>query len=358
LLHLQTLAAKYDMYCHVFEIILGVRADRLLSILMMLQLRPRTTASQLAKQLEVSERTIYRDIEALERSGVPIITDRGRSGGLRLMDGYQTKLTGLTADEAEALPFAQLGIAASALGLGGAAQAARLKIFAALPTSERDRALRASERFHLDPVEWYQSSPTPACLKEVASAVLADHAIAIDYESWQSRKVRVVDPLGLVLKAGAWYMVARHRKRCSIYRLENIQSIRILPRRKVQRRSLPLAEVWQQEVARFEASLRRMRATVRINNSAMSRVNRLGANAAEAIRAAAPDRDGWRTVTIWIESVPHAAGLLLGFDSDVEVLSPEALRQEIRVRAKGLTALYSRATARLARAAPDAAGAG
>lgn len=307
---------------------------------MMLQLRPRTTADELARQLEVSQRTIYRDIEALEHAGVPVITDRGRSGGLRLMEGYQTKLTGLTSEEAAALPFAQLGIAASALGLGGAAQSARLKIFAALPVSERERAMRASERFHLDPAEWYQGSPTPLCLKELAAAVLADHAIAIDYESWQSRKVRVVEPLGLVLKAGAWYMVARRRKRSSIYRVDNIHAIRILRERKVRHRNVQLAQVWEHEVARFEASLRRIRAGIRINDSALSRVSRLGADAAAAIRAATPDRHGWREATIWIESVPHAAGLLLGFGSELEVLSPASLRNELRLRAERVAALY------------------
>lgn len=321
-----------------------MRADRLLSILMMLQLRPRTTAGELARQLEVSERTIYRDIEALEHAGVPVITDRGRSGGLRLMQGYQTKLTGLTAEEAEALPFAQLGIAASALGLGGAAQSARLKIFAALPASERDRALRASERFHLDPAEWYQGSPTPLCLKELAAAVLADHAIAIDYESWQSRKVRVVEPLGLVLKAGAWYMVGRRRRRFSIYRVDNIHSIRILRQRTVKRRNFQLAQVWEHEVSSFEASLRRIRASIRIHDSALSRVSRLGADAAAAIRAATRDHDGWREATIWIESVPHAAGLLLGFASEVEVLSPASLRSEMRLRAKRIAAVYGERT--------------
>jgi predicted DNA-binding transcriptional regulator YafY len=124
-----------------------MRADRLLSILMTLQLPTRTTAAQLAKQLDVSERTIYRDIEALEGAGVPIVTDRGRSGGLRLMDGYQTKLTGLSGQEAHALPFAEIGAAASALGITTAADAARRKVFAALPALGRERAVRASERF-------------------------------------------------------------------------------------------------------------------------------------------------------------------------------------------------------------------
>lgn len=317
-----------------------MRADRLLSILMMLQLRVRTTARELAETLEVSERTIYRDVEALERSGVPILTERGRSGGLRLIGGYQTKLTGLSSEEAEALPFTQIAIAASALGFGGTAEAARLKLFAALPEFARERALRTSERFHLDPAEWYQRPATPPCLRILASAVLADHAVAIDYESWKGRKIRVVEPLGLVLKAGAWYTVARNRDRYAIYRVDGIHSIRSLEKRKVERRNFHLARVWQQEVSRFEASLRRGRATLRIHESAMSRLSRLGADAALAIRGARPDAQGWRTATIWIESIPHAAGLLLGFDSDIEVQSPPALRQELALRAGRIAALY------------------
>ena len=317
-----------------------MRADRLLSILMIMQLRNRTTAGELAKQLEVSERTIYRDIEALESAGVPIVTERGRSGGLQLVDGYQTRLTGLSGQEAEALPFAEIGFAASALGLDAAAGAARLKVLAALPSLGRERAVRASERFHLDPAEWYQRPAISPCLKPLAAAVWADQTVAIDYESWRGRKVLVLEPLGLVLKAGAWYIVARSRKRHAIYRVENIHSIRVLEKKNTPRRNFRLAQVWHEEVARFEASLRRAQATVRVHDAAMSRVSRLGADAAEAIRAAKPDGKGWRTATIWIESVQHAAGLLLGFDRDIEVLSPQALRRELAIRALRVTALY------------------
>ncbi len=308
---------------------------------MTLQLHAQTTASELAKELGVSQRTIYRDIEALERSGVPIFTDRGRSGGLRLVEGYETRLTGVSGEEAGALPFAQIGGAAAALGFETAAKAARLKMLAALPPIGRERALSVSERFHLDPAEWYQRPPTPNCLRTLAAAVWADQAVEIDYESWNGRRARVVEPLGLVLKAGAWYMVARSGKRHAIYRVEGIHAIRILEQRKVRRGSFHLARVWQQEVSRFEASLRRARATVRIHEAAMSRVGRLGADAAEAIRAAKPDAQGWRVATIWIESVQHAAGLLLGFDCDVEILSPENLRLELAMRARLVTALYA-----------------
>jgi predicted DNA-binding transcriptional regulator YafY len=321
---------------------LEMRADRLLSILMTLQLRAQTTAGELAKQLEVSERTIYRDINALEVAGVPIVADRGRSGGLRLMDGYQTRLTGLSGREAEALPFAEIGVAASALGLVEAAEMARSKVFAALSAIGRERALRASERFYLDPAEWYQRPETPACLKPLAAAVWANQSVEIDYESWRGRKRRVVEPLGLVLKAGVWYMVARNRDRHAIYRVESIHAIRALQESRVQRHNFHLARVWEQEVSRFEASLRHAQATVRVHQAAMARVNRLGAESAEAIRSAKPDAEGRRTATIWIESLQHASGLLLGFDSDIEVLSPEALRRELAIRARRVTALYRR----------------
>lgn len=318
-----------------------MRANRLLSILMTLQLRGRTTASDLSKQLEVSIRTIYRDLDALCQSGVPIFSDRGRSGGVRLADGYQTRLTGLSTEEAQALPFAAVRVAAEALGFAETAEAARLKVFAALPRLGGERAYQASQRFHLDPADWYRRSTPPEHLRTVAAAVWAGQVVEMDYESWQARRRRIVDPLGLVLKGGAWYLVARRRKQVSIYKLESIRGIRILPKMYTQPRNFDLARVWQQEVSRFEASLRRAKATIRVVESAMSRVDRLGADAADAIRAAKPDHEGWRRATIWIEGVHHAAGMLLGFGSEIEVLAPEELRLELAMRASRVCALYS-----------------
>jgi predicted DNA-binding transcriptional regulator YafY len=317
-----------------------MRAERLLSIMMSLQLRGRMTAEALARQLEVSARTIYRDVEALSRVGVPIYAERGRSGGLALMEGYQTELTGLSGDEAHALPFASIGHAAAALGLTALAESARLKVFAALPKSARARARHTGECFHLDPTEWYRRPVTPEHLKEIASAVWSRHLIEIDYESWQTRGTRTVEPLGLVLKAGSWYLVARHRKFERIYKLAGVRAARILQREFVRPCDFDLATVWSGEVARFEASLRKATAQIRIASSAMSRVDRLGADAAESILAALPDEHGWRRALIWIESVGHAAGLLLGFGDEVEVISPEALRKELALRAARVAAQY------------------
>jgi predicted DNA-binding transcriptional regulator YafY len=317
-----------------------MRADRLLSILMTLQLRGRVTAEVLAEQLEVSVRTIYRDVEALGQAGIPLFADRGRTGGIRLFDGYQTKLTGLSADEAQALPFVGFGAAAAALGLAGTAKSAQLKMFAALPLSGRERAYRASQRFHLDPADWYRRPATPPHLKSVAEAVWEGCAIEMDYESWRSRSKRVVEPLGLVLKAGTWYLVGRRSKRVSIYLVESIRQVRVLSGRMVQTRGLDLAALWQSEVSRFQASLRRAKAKIRVAESAMSRVDRLGADASEAIRAATPGHGGWRIATIWMESISHAAGMLLGFGIDIEVIAPEALRAELAARARAVSDLY------------------
>lgn len=319
-----------------------MRAERLLAILMALQVRGRVTAASLAARLEVSTRTIYRDVDALSRAGIPIVTDRGPCGGLSLLDGFRTELTGLSAGEVAALPFVGLADVASALGVSAAAGLAQSKLFAALPRPARERAGRASACFHLDPVDWYRRAPTPPCLREVAAAVWSSQRMEIDYESWEARRRRVIDPLGLVLKAGHWYLVARTqtRKSSSIFRLSNVQAARSLDEHFARPANFELATTWRRQVSLFEASLRREQAKIRIAERALSRAERLGADAAEAVQAAIPDAQGWRRATIWIEGVNHAASLLLGFGADLEVIAPRALREEVARRAAQVCTLY------------------
>lgn len=319
-----------------------MRADRLLSLLMTLQVRGQVTAEALAKQLEVSTRTVYRDIDALSHAGVPIVTDRGRGGGVSLIAGYRTELTGLSASESEALPFAGLDAAAAALGLEASAEAARLKVFAALPPAGRTRAHRARECFYLDPADWYRRAVAPPHLRAVAAAAWDSRSIELDYESWTRRTMRAVEPFGLVLKAGRWYLIGRIPSKGSvhIFRLESVRGVRILTSSFVRPKQFDLGKLWREEVSRFEASLRQMKVSVRVAACAMSRIDRLGADAAEAIGAAKPDEQGWREASIWIESVPHAASLLLGFSTDIEVLNPPSLRAELAQRARSVYGLY------------------
>ncbi|MFD1150012.1 helix-turn-helix transcriptional regulator, partial [Saccharothrix hoggarensis] len=187
-----------------------MRASRLLSLLLLLQSRGRMTARELADELEVSIRTIYRDVEALGASGVPVYADRGPAGGYRLVDGYRTRLTGLTTEEAESLFLAGMPGPAAELGLGAVVAAAQLKVLAALPPELRSRAGRVRERFHLDAPGWFRGDEGTPHVAGIADAVWRQRRLRIRYVRWAQVEVeRTVEPLGLVLKAGTWYLVAR-----------------------------------------------------------------------------------------------------------------------------------------------------
>ena len=328
-----------------------MRASRLLSIMITLQVRGRATAQELASRFEVSLRTIYRDVDELSAAGVPVRAERGPGGGFQLMAGYRTQLTGLSAAEGEALWLLGLPGTAAQLGLAGPASGAQMKLLAALPAATAAGALRVAERFHLDPLDWYRRAPPPAHLATVARAVWEGRAIKVRYESWTATTQRRLDPLGLVQKAGAWYLVARIAGRTRTYRVSNILDIEVLDAAIARPAGFDLARHWQQDVARFEASLRRETATLRIRASALSRVDRLGADIAEALLGAAPDSRGRRSAVVPIEGTAHAAALLLGFADEIEVLEPQRLRAEIARRAGRVVRLYagSRRRARRAR---------
>src|SRR5262245_59122225 len=195
-----------------------MRASRLLSILLMLQTRGQLTAGQLADELEVSIRTEYRDIEALSEAGVPVYTERGPHGGIRLVDGYRTRLTGLTADEAESLFLSGLPGTAAELGLGTVVAAARLKVLAALPPELRSRASRLGQRFHLDAPGWFKTPEAAPQLQALATAVWEDRNVRIRYDRGDRSVERELSPLGLVIKGGVWYMVALSEGQTRTYR--------------------------------------------------------------------------------------------------------------------------------------------
>ena len=317
-----------------------MRASRLLTILMTLQLRGRVTAQALADLLEVSKRTVYRDIDELSAAGVPVYAERGPDGGFALLDGFRLQLTGLTTAETEALSLAGVPAAAADLGLSRAAADARLKLLAALPAAARAGAERVGERFHLDPVDWYRRHRVPSHLRTVAQALWSDRRLEVSYESWTRTSRSRLDPLGLVLKAGRWYLVARAGAKDRIYRLDKILDARVLDERLERPPSFELAAAWQALTASFEAGLRRGTATLRAAPSSLNRLERLGADMAEPLLAAAPDAAGWREATVPVEGVAHAAGLLLGFADEIEVLAPPELREELLRRARRVIRLY------------------
>lgn len=319
-----------------------MRAGRLLSILIRLQLRGRLAARELAEEFEVSVRTIYRDIDELSAAGIPVCADRGPSGGFRLLDGYQTRLTGLSASEAETLLLAGLPGPAADLGLAQSLAAARLKLLAAVSPDARKAAARVGERFHLDPDDWYRHTEPPPRLRPIADAVWTGRRIAVRYESWSATVERELDPLGLVLKAGAWYMVARTGQSIRTYKVAKILELRLLEERFHYPEDFDLASHWGSALKQFEESLYVAEATVRVSPSAASSLDRLGSAVAERIIRATPDATGWRKAAIPIESIDHAAGLLFSFADQIEVLAPPELRRELAMRAKRTAALYRR----------------
>ena len=328
-----------------------MKASRLLSILMLLQSHGRMTAAALAQALEVSHRTILRDVDQLSAAGVPIWAERGREGGFRLREGWSTQLTGMTEPEANALLLAGLPGPATELGLGAAAASARLKMVASLPSAWREQADRVGQRLHIDPVDWYRAQDTPKFLREVADAVWHGRRLSVDYDSWRGTARRELEPLGLVLKAGAWYLVAATvaRDGVRIYRLASLRDLTASGRTFKRPRGFDLARTWQESAARFESTLRSLQARVWVSPRGLTWL--INARTQAIAAPAAPSSPGrgrpdWHEVLMPIESIEHGARQLLGFGAEVEVLAPAELRTELLRQARALLALYPPAVTR------------
>jgi len=322
-----------------------MRASRLLSILMVLQTRGRVTAEALAAEFEVSVRTIYRDIEELSAADVPVYADRGPNGGFQLLDGYRTKLTGLSPAEAETLFLAGLPGPAAELGLADVLTAAQLKLTAALPERVRATANRVAARFHLDPVGWFRSADEARLLPAIAKAVWNETCLDVRYKKRGAGSVvRKLQPLGLVLKAGIWYLVARAGDQQRTYRVSNFLEMSVGDERFERPKDFDLVRFWTMSSRAYEVGLYRSEAILRVSPSGMPKLDQLGSVVAQvaAETAALPDRDGWVRVVIPIESIDQAAADLIRLGTDAEVLEPAELRWRIAENAQALSALYSR----------------
>ncbi|MGQ0799496.1 MAG: helix-turn-helix transcriptional regulator [Pseudomarimonas sp.] len=327
-----------------------MRAGRLLSMLMLLQTRGRLSATALAAELEVSVRTILRDIDHLSAAGVPVYAERGRDGGFCLSAGWSTELTGLTESEAQALLLAGLPAAATELGLGNAAASARLKVLAAVPTALREDAQRVASRLHIDPVDWYRAAATPEHLQSVAHAVWHQRELSIHYESWAGRKQRIIKPLGMVLKAGNWYVVASPeatgaKQRCDprTYRLSNIRQLQETGRSFRYPQGFRLADCWRTQTRRFEQEIHTDTATLRVTARGLHWLQEISSPVCEAAaRSATPDASNpvWQHVRVPIESIEHAARQFLGLGADAQVLAPEPLRVHMRNAILAMAATY------------------
>lgn len=355
------------------------------------------TAAELARELEVSERTVHRDVLALSEAGVPVYADRGRGGGYRLLEGYRTRLTGLDRAEAEALFLSGVPEALQEMGLGEVAATARLKASAALSPGLRDAPATAAQRFHLDAPGWFASErPPPPALAPLARAVWGDHPVTARYhrpdrsrrpdrdssggsdgadgadgpggsdgavesdrrrepgradEPDRSRRSsradepveavrRELEPYGLVLKAGVWYLATRS----AIYRVDRFGEVEIHTGRRFDRDgSFDLAAFWSERAAQFARSLLTMRVTVRLSPAGRRLLPAVTDPAAldDALASASePDERGWATFAIPVESPEVAYGQLLRFGPEAEVVAPDGLRTLMAEAAARMRDLY------------------
>ncbi|MEV4618828.1 YafY family protein [Asanoa sp. NPDC049573] len=311
-----------------------MRASRIISLLLLLQNRGRLTAQQLADELEVSTRTVYRDVEALHAAGIPLYGEAGHAGGYQLLDGYRTRLTGLTAPEAEALALHGLPGPAEELGLTALVAATRLKLEAALPEALRERAQAIAQRFHLDASNWYTDGDPSPHLAAVAAAVWEERRVTIHYRGWEREVERTVEPYGLVLKGGRWYVVAVRAggTRPVTYRVNQILALAATGETFTRPAGFDLAKHWQDQVTEFRAGLFTGEARIRLSPVGQER---------RPVDNPTHDDDGWVTATIPIESVDHACGDLLRLGAEVEVLAPPELRDRLADTARKLAALYA-----------------
>jgi predicted DNA-binding transcriptional regulator YafY len=322
-----------------------VRADRLLSLVLLLQARGHATAQAIAAELEVSVRTVYRDLEALVAAGVPILTESGPGGGCRLMEGYRFPLRGLRPDEAEALLILGVPGVLRELGLDAALDAAQRQI--------RVTAGGGAALVHLDMPRWFGSQEDVPCLRDLARALRSGRRLALCWPS-QDRgdaEPRVVGPLGLVNKAGLWYLVAspagevHDRPGIRVFRIARIASARPLAEPFDRPAGFELATFWRRWSAEFEASRPRLPVALRASPRALASFGEIFGQAAGPPLAAAlpPDEHGWRVLTLSFEHEPAAVHRLAGFGDQVEVLTPPSVRAGLVATARQILGRYDAA---------------
>lgn len=321
-----------------------MRADRLLSLLMLLQARGKTPARKLAEELGVSERTIYRDVEALSVAGVPVYGERGPGGGVALVEQYRTDLTGMNEDEARALFMLNIPAPLAKLGVSQELKTALLKLAAALPAGRRREQDWVRQRIHLDSSWWFQDEPAPH-LHTLHRAVWEDRRLQIRYrhEHFQAETERVVEPYALAAKASVWYLAAAHGGAMRVYRVSRVVEARLCAERFERRADFDLATFWAGWCEELERSRPNYPVKVRAAPELWPLLPFYFGDEvrAQAEQAGSRDEAGWMLLELRFERLEDARDRLLGLGRAVEVLEPEALRLSLVDVAQQIVAFYA-----------------
>lgn len=316
-----------------------MKSDRLLSILLLLQTRSRVRAAELAERLEVSVRTVYRDVEALSAAGVPVYAERGRRGGIALLPGFRTDVSGLTAPEAQALFVLASGGAHSALGLDGALGSALRKVMAALPAPHRPAAEQMSKRIIVEAERWYSGPRADADLRVLQGALFGDRRLRLGYRHGDGREAEyTADPYALVAKAGVWYLVADTAGEPRLFRVDRVRWVSELDEPVRRRPGQDPVAVWEELRERVERRPVAVRVRVRVRASRTGLFTRLVGP--RLVEPPEPEPDGrWYGAVLGYSEV-RAVRQLLQFGADVQVVEPQSAREIMAEGAAELAALY------------------
>jgi predicted DNA-binding transcriptional regulator YafY len=321
-----------------------MRADRLLSIVLMLQSYHQMTARDLARRLEVSERTILRDMDALSGAGIPVVAVRGVGGGWSLLGEYRTNLTGLSEAELQSLFVTKPTRLLADLNLDKAAEGALLKLLAALPSVHRRGVEHARQRIHVDVTGWSNADEAVPLLHTLQEAVWRGRRLRITYQRGECGAVeRLLDPLGLVAKGSVWYLVAGVEGQVRSYRVSAVRGAELLDEPCVRPEGFDLATFWEQSAAQFKAHLGGYRARARVRREIVPRLRYAG-RFARVESAGEADAEGWAEVVLRFDVEEMAVEYALSFGSKLEVLEPASLREKVVEAAEKLVAFYARPT--------------
>ncbi|MBI1763788.1 MAG: YafY family transcriptional regulator, partial [Acidobacteria bacterium] len=307
-----------------------MRADRLISILLLLQIHTRITARALAERLEVSERTILRDMEALSIAGIPVFAERGTGGGWSLTENYRTNLTGLNEAEVQALFLTRPARLLADLGLAKAADGAQIKLLAAIPANARHNAEQVSQRIYVDVAGWQRADEAVPCLPVIQEAVWQERKLRISYQRGgggdECGVERIVEPLGLVAKGSVWYLLAAIDDAIRNYRVSRVRIAELLDEGFVRPADFDLAATWQQSNVEFKAKFPRYPVTLRVHPDALWRLQFAG-RFASVEHVGKPEADGRITVQMNYQVAENACGNLIGLGAQVEIVEPVELRE-------------------------------
>ncbi len=319
-----------------------MRADRLMNIMILLQSRGKMTAKELSDELEVSVRTVFRDMDALTNTGIPIVSERGQEGGWRLLDNFRSKLSGLTRGDMNSLFLFPSGELLEDLGLNQQTLDTRQKLLAAIPDPYREEAQAMWERIHIDSATWGQSKENKDALKTVQQAVWESKKLKIYYEQAAGgQKERVIEPLGLVAKGHKWYLVALRDGELRNYRVSRILNAEV--KNEVFERPLHfnLAAYWEQSKAKFIKDLPIYDVHVELHPQISKRINFTG-KFVKVIQTENRMEDEWIPATLRFNDKQEAIEFILGFSNKIKIVSPKELEYHVVSSAKSVIEFYKK----------------